>query len=129
MLAVVKSEAAGREYMEKKRISVSQKRQITIPQKYFEMLGIGSEVECFVRNGELVIKPISETGSGEFAEEILKELVNKGLSGEELLKEFREMNRKVRPAVEAIIYDADKMAREKMGTGDDKVAEIFDAEE
>jgi hypothetical protein len=36
--------------MERKIISVSEKRQITIPQKYFEALGSTGEAECILQN-------------------------------------------------------------------------------
>ena len=33
--------------MEMKKISISEKRQITIPQKFFTMLGFDTEAECY----------------------------------------------------------------------------------
>lgn len=44
--------------------------------------------------------------SGEFAEQILKELIDEGYSGYELFYEFRVRQAKVRPAVEAILEEA-----------------------
>jgi bifunctional DNA-binding transcriptional regulator/antitoxin component of YhaV-PrlF toxin-antitoxin module len=109
--------------MESKRISVSAKRQITIPQKFYEELGIGNEVECVLRGNELVIRPVeSET---EFAEEILRELVfERQLSGPELFEEFKRMKAKVRPAVERMMEHADLIAQTP-GTGDDQTRDIF----
>ncbi len=113
---------------EKKRISVSQKRQITIPLKYFEMLDIGNEVECFVDKDMLIIKPVRIESNAEFAQEILKELVEKGLGGNELLQEFQRITKKVRPAVQEMIDEADKAARNFRGTGDDQMSDIFGEE-
>ncbi|MBU4293647.1 MAG: AbrB/MazE/SpoVT family DNA-binding domain-containing protein, partial [Actinobacteria bacterium] len=42
--------------MIKKRISVSQKRQITIPIEFFNSIGIGKEVDCYVQNNAIVIR-------------------------------------------------------------------------
>lgn len=42
--------------MEMKKVSISAKRQITIPQKFFTMLGFDTEAECMVRGNELVIR-------------------------------------------------------------------------
>ena len=94
----------------KKRIAVSGKRQITIPMEYYQLLGIGNEVECFVRNNSLIIRPVEPETNGEFAEQILADLLTRGLSGDALMAEFRRMNRAVRPAVESMIDEADKAA-------------------
>lgn len=91
--------------MLKKRISVSQKRQITIPIEFFNRLGIEKEVECYLQNNALVIRPVREN-SGEFDEQILADLIAQGLSGQELLERFKEMRRKVRPAVERLLDEA-----------------------
>ena len=91
--------------MFKKRISVSQKRQITIPIEFYNRLGIEKEVECFIQNNALVIRPVREY-SGEFDEQILADLISQGLSGQELLKKFKEMRRQVRPAVEHLLDEA-----------------------
>lgn len=113
---------------ETKRISVSSKRQITIPQKFFETLHIGNEVECFIRNNEIVIRPV-HVGE-EFSEQILKDLIQQGYQGEELLEKFKEMRTKVRPAVERLIEEADETAKKFAGTGNEQMNEIFsDGEE
>jgi bifunctional DNA-binding transcriptional regulator/antitoxin component of YhaV-PrlF toxin-antitoxin module len=74
----------GENPMIKKRISVSQKRQITIPMEFYNSLGIDKEVECYVQNNAIVIRPVRES-SGEFDEQILADLIAQGLSGQELL--------------------------------------------
>ena len=38
--------AAKERRMERKTIRISSKRQVTIPQRYFERLGFGEEAEC-----------------------------------------------------------------------------------
>ena len=35
--------------MEMKKVSISAKRQITIPQRFFQALGFDSEAECVLR--------------------------------------------------------------------------------
>lgn len=110
MMRILTKKVLGRENMDRKRISVSRKRQITIPIKFHELLGISSEVDCYVRDGALIIKPIHPEFTGEFAVEILSDLVAQGLSGEQLLAKFTEMNQKVRPAVEVLINEADAIA-------------------
>lgn len=100
----------GRSFMESKKVSISSKRQITIPQKYFTMLGFGTEAECVVRGNELVIKPVKVSAGGEFAEQILEELIAQGYSGEELLNKFKDRQKQVRPAAELMLAEAEKVA-------------------
>ncbi len=100
-----------RNLMEKKILSISSKRQITIPQKYYTALGFDAEAECILRGSELIIRPVKNSGGGEFAEYILADLINEGFSGEELLKEFKSRQAKIRPAVEALISEAEAAAR------------------
>ena len=84
--------------MEMKKVSISAKRQITIPQRFFQALGFDSEAECVLRGNELVIRPVKTNSGGEFAEQILADLVAQGYSGKELLEKFRETQRKIHPA-------------------------------
>ncbi|MBO8158463.1 AbrB/MazE/SpoVT family DNA-binding domain-containing protein [Thermosyntropha sp.] len=91
--------------MLKKRISVSKKRQITIPIEFFNRLGIEKEVDCYLQNDAIIIRPVREN-TGEFDEQILADLISQGLSGTELLEKFKEMRRKVRPAVERLLDEA-----------------------
>ncbi|MEE0730669.1 MAG: AbrB/MazE/SpoVT family DNA-binding domain-containing protein [Oscillospiraceae bacterium] len=97
--------------MNRKTIRISEKRQLTIPQKFFEALGFSTEAECILRGNEIVLRPVREQGGGEFAEQILADLIAQGFSGDQLLTEFKKMQRKVRPAVEAMLTQAEQAAR------------------
>ena len=113
--------------MEMKKGSISAKRQITIPQKFFTMLGFDAEAECMVRGNELVIRPAKTNTGGEFAEQILADLIAQGYSGNELLDHFKKAQGQVRPAVEAMIVEAEHVAAsesEYMSYED-----VFDGEE
>ncbi len=116
------------DYMETKKISVSNKRQITIPATYYEKLGIEKEVECLLVEDQIIIRPVRKSG-GEFATEILKDLVENGYDGEELIKKFIEMNKRVRPAIVNMIAETDERAKNLKGTGDEKTAELFGEED
>ncbi len=96
--------------MEMKKVSISAKRQITIPQKFFAKLGFDTEAECMVRGNELVIRPVKTNAGGEFAEQILEDLVAQGYSGTELLDRFKKAQKEVRPAVEAMLMEAERVA-------------------
>ena len=97
----------------KKRVSISSKRQITIPQKFFTALGFTDEAECVVRGNELIIRPVQVVTGGEFAEQILADLIRSGLSGEELLEAFKVQQAKVRPAIQRLVQEAEDAARGK----------------
>lgn len=105
----------GRVPMEMKKLSISAKRQITIPQKFFTMLGFDTEAECTVRGNELVIRPARANTGGEFAEQILADLIANGYSGNDLLERFKKAQGQVRPAVEAMLVDAEQVASSKSG--------------
>jgi len=102
----------GENPMLKKRISVSQKRQITIPIEFYNGLGIDKEVECYVQNDTIVIRPVRDSG-GEFDEQILADLISQGLSGQELLDKFKKTRRQIRPAVERLLDEARLAAKGK----------------
>ena len=113
--------------MTSKKVTISAKRQITIPQKFFVMLGFENEAECAIRGNELVLRPVRSNSGGEFAEQILSDLINKGYSGMELLNKFKAEQKKIRPAVEAMLAEADDIAAGK--TEYSTYEDIFGAEE
>lgn len=111
--------------MELKRIRVSDKRQITIPKNFFEKLNLGDEVECIFDKdrGEIIIRP--HVKDDDFSEFILADLIEQGYAGDALLSEFKRMKKKVRPAVERMIEEADQAATRLKVAGDDEMNEIF----
>jgi len=94
-----------------KRISITSKRQMTIPQAFFMQLGFGTEAECMIKDNQLIVKPVREGLHGEFDEEILEDLISQGYTGKELLDKFKEYRKQVRPAVEAMLNDAHLAAK------------------
>ena len=99
----------------RKVINISSKRQITIPQQFFQKLNFQDSAECILRDNEIVLRPVKRGDDSPFAEQILNELIHEGLSGEALLAAFKERQARVRPAVEAMICEADAIAK---GEGD-----------
>ncbi len=105
----------GRVPMEIKKLHISTERQITIPQNFFTMLGFDTEAECTVRGNELVIRPARNNAGGEFAEQILEDLISRGYNGNDLLERFKKEQRQVRPAVEAMLAEAERVASSESG--------------
>lgn len=64
-----------------------------------------------MRRSELIFRSVKNETGGEFAEQILSDLIAEGFSGEELLQKFKERQAQVRPAVEAMIAQAEGAAQ------------------
>lgn len=113
--------------MEQKRVKITSKRQFTIPQKFYKELGFDKEAVCIMSDGMLILRPATDISSGEFAEQILSDLIEEGYSGSDLLNEFKRRQSEVRPSVEKML-EAAKAAAQGVGeysTYDD----IFGTEE
>ncbi|MBW8383453.1 MAG: AbrB/MazE/SpoVT family DNA-binding domain-containing protein, partial [Youngiibacter sp.] len=79
---------------------------------------------CIKSNGMLILIPVKSDESY-FAEEILKDLISKGYSGDKLLAEFKKISRKLRPAVKRLIEEADKIAETASEYYTDPTSDIF----
>ena len=112
---------------DRKIISISFKRQLTIPQKYFDALGFNNEAECIMQNDGLLIRPVRVANGGEFSEQILADLISQGYEGQELLEKFKAYSKAVRPAVLKLLKDNEAFV--KNGEGRIPMDELFMAEE
>ena len=74
-------------------------------------MGFEKEAICSIQDGKLVIIPASHLSGGEFAEQILADLISEGYSGTDLLEQFKNRQLKVRPAVERILRNAADAAK------------------
>ncbi|WP_234031585.1 AbrB/MazE/SpoVT family DNA-binding domain-containing protein [Lentibacillus cibarius] len=106
-----------------KQISVSEKRQITIPKRFYEKLGMTESLICELRGDEIVLRPAPT--DADFSQEILKDLIQEGYEGEQLLKCFQKRKAQIRPAVESLITEADEVAQQFTGTGDEETESLF----
>ncbi len=118
-----------RKNMKIKRISVSEKRQITIPKEYYEALKIENEIECSMLDNCIIIKPVTENSLDEFSEYILKDIIKEGYKDEEIIKEFTKRRNELKKATQKFNQDIDKQAKninelptfkDVFGEGDDK---------
>ena len=101
--------AMERDTMDRKIISVSKKRQITIPLQFYRHLDLDNEVECSLEDGAVVIRPLTREPS-EFSVEILKDLISQGYSGDELIKEFEKQRKSIKNAITNMLEEADAIA-------------------
>ena len=73
----------------KRMLNVTSKRQITIPKKFFEKLGFADSAECVLEEDKLTISPIRPVSRNKSVDQVLEELLNAGLTGDDLLSAFR----------------------------------------
>jgi bifunctional DNA-binding transcriptional regulator/antitoxin component of YhaV-PrlF toxin-antitoxin module len=99
----------GNTALERKIINVTGKRQVTIPLKFYEKLRFGKEVECYLTDNAVVLRPLSASDDG-FTMEILRDLVAQGYSGDELLTQFAKQRDALKKAVGLLIGEADEIA-------------------
>ena len=98
--------------MKPKRISVSNKRQITIPLEYYKALKIENEVECILKDNSIIIRPVIDTSQDNFADFILEDLIKEGYEGKKLLEEFKKRKNKIKAAIKEVENEATKVAED-----------------
>lgn len=98
--------------MKPKKISVSIKRQITIPIEYYNALNIGDEVECTMVDDSIVIRPIRNNSIDEYSEFILKDIIEEGYKKEEILEEFKKRRNELKYAAKEMIKEMNAVAEE-----------------
>jgi bifunctional DNA-binding transcriptional regulator/antitoxin component of YhaV-PrlF toxin-antitoxin module len=98
--------------IDRKIINITGKRQLTIPLKFYEKLGLSKQVECFIEKNTLVIRPFPQDDSA-FSIEILKDLVSQGYSGNELIAKFTEERQNINGAIGALLTEGNVIAAGK----------------
>jgi len=101
--------------LDRKIISISMKHQLTIPQRYYETLGFDNEAECILQEGGLLIRPVRSADGGEFSAQILADLLSQGYEGQELLDKFKQYSEAIQPAVQKMLRESVKYARNGNG--------------
>ena len=110
--------------MESRIIRISSKKQITIPQVFYEKLGLGREAECILRGDELIIRRLDKAND-DYSDLILQDLVQQGYGGDELVKEFRKRKTGIREAAQKLVDDAVSFAKKDTRDGESIHEDIF----
>ena len=108
-----------------KIVSISQKRQITIPQKYFSRFHFGCHAKISVLDNGILVEPAENifNSSGEFDVQVLQDLIQQGFNGQGLIEAFKEQREKIPSAIKAMKEEAHNIA---CGTSDfEKTEDIF----
>lgn len=96
---------------EPRRVRISSKHQLTIPSDLFAKAGLSNEalLEFDPVGKRIIIKPSKPYEGYDFSEEILRDLVDQGLKGQELITEFSRLKNQVPKALKQMF---DNKARE-----------------
>ncbi|MBT2571146.1 AbrB/MazE/SpoVT family DNA-binding domain-containing protein [Planococcus sp. ISL-110] len=111
----------------KRRVRVSQQRQLSIPKDFYLALGLDDEVVMEFTGKEIIIRPATFE-EVDFSEDILQDLIAQGLSGQELLQEFKKVKANIPAALQAL--EQETMAQPVVqGSLDDYLDTLEDDEE
>lgn len=85
----------------KRRVRVSQQRQLSIPKDFYQALGLSDEAVLEFTGKEIIIRPATFE-EVDFSEDILQDLITQGFSGQELLQQFKKAKSQVPAALHAL---------------------------
>jgi len=103
---MVQTIVKGRLDMNKKRrVRISSQRQITIPKEFYTEMNLDDEAVIEFTGKVMIIGP-AEQEVVDFSTDILKDLVAKGIAGEELISEFSRIKASIPQALEAMKKEA-----------------------
>lgn len=106
---MVMKQSEGSEQVERKRpagkrVRISSQRQITIPKEFYEIARLHDEAIVELRGTEIVIRTVP-TDTVDFSTDILKDLIAKGLEGDQLLAEFERTKKLIANALHDMKQD------------------------
>lgn len=111
----------------KRRVRVSQQRQLSIPKDFYLALGLTDEAVMEFTGTEIIIRPATFEDV-DFSADILQDLIAQGFSGQELLQEFKKIKADIPAALQALEQEA--MAQPVIqGSLDDYLDALEDEEE
>ena len=84
-----------------RRVRVSKQRQISIPKDFYDSLNIEDEALLEFTGNAIVIHP-ADFEDVDFSQNILRDLMNRGYSGEELIEEFGKFKSKIPQALRTL---------------------------
>ncbi|KYG59370.1 AbrB/MazE/SpoVT family DNA-binding domain-containing protein [Planococcus maritimus] len=85
----------------KRRVRVSQQRQLSIPKDFYLALGLTDEAIMEFTGTEIIIRPATFE-EVDFSADILQDLIAQGFSGQELLQEFKKIKADIPVALQAL---------------------------
>jgi len=95
-----------------KKVKISEQRQITIPEEFYDALNFQDEViiefigKAIVILSNETVNFLEDIEEVDFSVDILRDLVSQGYEGEELIQKFIEIKAKIPKALERIKQEA-----------------------
>jgi|GEM_PF-477178 len=105
----VSVQGRGRTAVEK-YVRITGKRQVTIPKDFFEQLDMGTILRAYIEDGRLVLEPVRAEDPIDFSQEIINDLADEGLTGEELKREFARRREGMLAAIKELVAEARREA-------------------
>ena len=113
-----------------KYVRITGKRQVTIPKEFFDQLGMGNILRAYIERGRLVLEPVRVEDPMDFSQEIINDLADEGLTGEELKREFARRREGLLAAMKEMIAEARKEVLDGSETdGDAFMEELIKGDE
>lgn len=88
-----------------RRVKVPRQRQINIPKDFYDAFHLSDEAFIEFNGKEIIIRP-AEYGVVDFSEDILKDLVRQGYSGEDLIYHFSRIKSEIPRALDRMKEEA-----------------------
>lgn len=110
-----------------RRVKVSTQRQLSIPKDFYDALDFEDEALVEFTGKEIIIRPATSENV-DFSEDILKDLVHQGYSGEELIQEFARVKSNIPRALDFMKKEAMEQSTIS-GSLDDYLDSLEDEEE
>lgn len=88
-----------------RRVRVSKQRQISIPKDFYNALNLDDEALVEYTGDSIIIRPAGFE-EVDFSEDILKDLINQGYSGDALIKEFKHIKSNIPRALDSMKKEA-----------------------
>lgn len=108
-----------------KRVKISKQRQISIPKEYYTALELREEALVEYTGKSIIIRPVTEENV-DFSEFILRDLIEKGYAGEELINQFKNIKSEIPNALNNMIEET---RHESFVTGNlDEYLDSYDEE-
>lgn len=88
-----------------KRVRVSKQRQVNIPKEFYDSLNLEEEAYVEFTGNSLILRPVKNE-EVDFSEYILRDLVDEGYTGEDLIRRFSEIKSQLPGALDSLIEDS-----------------------